>query len=138
MARGRKEELLGTRVLIADDDEEMRAWLHLVLGDAGASVHEADSGVTMLAALTRLPFDLVISDVRMSWTTGLHALSMARSAGYRMPFLLITAYGNERLREEASRLGAELLEKPLEEEMLLASVRRLLHRPEERVSQLRP
>lgn len=118
--------LEGVRVLVADDDEETRDWLRLVLGEAGASVSEADSGVALLQRLSREAFDLVVTDVRMSWASGAQVLAMARAAGFRMPFLVVTAYSSEPLRRELRQPGARLLEKPLDPGRVLEAIAALL------------
>ena len=118
--------LRGVRVLVADDDDETREWLRAVLGGAGALVSEADSGVALLQGLTRESFELVVTDVRMSWASGAQILAMARTAGFRMPFLVVTAYSSEGLRRELRQPGARLLEKPLDVGRVLEAVRELL------------
>ncbi|HCF62187.1 MAG TPA: hypothetical protein DFS52_29875 [Myxococcales bacterium] len=118
--------LPGARVLLADDDEDLRRWLRAVVEDAGATVAEAESGAVLLQRLTEAAFDLVLTDVRMSWTTGSRVLAMARAAGYQMPFVVITAHPTEPLRRELAQPGVELLEKPFEAERLVATARRLL------------
>ncbi|MGI5862629.1 MAG: response regulator [Myxococcales bacterium] len=118
--------LAGARVLLADDDEDLRRWLRAVLDDAGAAVVEAESGAVLLQRLTEAAFDLVVTDVRMSWTTGSRVLAMARAAGYEMPFVIITAHVTEPLRRELAQPGVELLGKPFEADRLVTSARRLL------------
>ena len=107
------------RLLIADDDPEIRLWLEAGLEQEGAEIVGAESGAELVDLLSREgPFDLVISDVRMSWATGLQALSMARGAGIETPFVLITAHADPPTRRAAAALGALLLEKPLDIEVL--------------------
>jgi DNA-binding NtrC family response regulator len=115
------------RLLVADDDAEMRSWLRQVLEPHGASVAEADSGVDLLRLLNEEgPFDLVVSDVRMSWASGIQVLAMVRSAGYETPFIVITAYADERVRCAASQLRAVLIEKPFEIERLVEAADQIL------------
>lgn len=115
------------RLLVADDDAEMRSWLRQVLEPRGASVAEADSGVDLLRVLNEEgPFDLVVSDVRMSWASGIQVLAMVRSAGYEIPFIVITAYADDRVRCAASQLRAVLLEKPFDIEQLVEAADRIL------------
>jgi CheY-like chemotaxis protein len=119
-----------TRFLVADDDPEMRAWLMAVLGHRGVEVAQVESGVELLRALAQDgPFDLVVADVRMSWATGLQALSMARAAGYLTPFVVITAHADESVRASAFELGATVLEKPFSIEELLRTADGVLARP---------
>ena len=61
----------------------------------------------------------MITDVRMSWTSGIQALAMARTAGYRTPFVVITGHVDTVVRAAAGELGAQLLEKPFPIEDLL-------------------
>ncbi len=115
------------RLLVADDDVEMRSWLRQVLEPRGASVAEADSGVDLLRLLNEEgPFDLVVSDVRMSWASGIQVLAMVRSAGFEIPFIVITAYADERVRFATSQLRAVLIEKPFDIEQLVEAADRIL------------
>jgi CheY-like chemotaxis protein len=109
------------RVLVADDDAELRLVIKSVLKKAGYSVTEAADGnrlVDLMADELLLrggehPFDLIISDVRMPGWTGLEVLRSLRAAGNRTPVVLITAFGDEKVHAEAASLGAAtLLDKP--------------------------
>ena len=69
------------RVLLADDDLEMREVVRQVLEAAGMEVEEVSSGVMLLSRLADDgDFDLVVTDVRMPWITGEHVMQMARAA----------------------------------------------------------
>jgi len=118
-----------TRLLVADDDAEMRAWLVAVLLHRGVEVAQAESGAELLRALaTDGPFDLVVTDVRMSWATGIQALAMARTAGYQTPFVVITGHADESVRAAAGELGAVLLVKPFSIEELLETAHLVVDR----------
>jgi CheY-like chemotaxis protein len=115
------------RVLVADDNREMRSWLREIFEAQRATVEEAHSGAELARRLMHEgPFDLVVGDVRMSWATGLQVLEMARAAGNAVPFLVITGFADEAVRERARQLGAELMEKPFEAEQLVERARRML------------
>jgi DNA-binding NtrC family response regulator len=115
------------RLLIADDDPDMRSWLREVLEARGARVAEADSGVDLLRVLSdEGPFDLVVSDVRMSWASGVQVLAMVRAAGYEIPFIVITAYADATVRASVDQLGAVLVEKPFEIEQLVEAAEAIL------------
>ncbi len=115
------------RLLVADDDAEMRSWLREMLEARGARVWEADSGVDLLRVLNdEGPFDLVVSDVRMSWASGVQVLAMVRSAGHEIPFVVITAYADPRVRASVAQLGAVLVEKPFEVEQLMEAAKAVL------------
>ena len=100
-------------ILLADDDPAMRAWLRAVLGGEGLELREAATGCEALELLADDPsVDLIISDVRMPAPSGLQVLATARAAGVEAPFLLITAFGEDDLRQAARALDARVLDKP--------------------------
>jgi DNA-binding response OmpR family regulator len=110
------------RVLLADDDAEMRALLAYALRSDGYEVLEAADGGRLLVAITdayedgtgRDAFDLVISDVRMPIASGLAVLESLRKASWRTPVILMTAFGDELTRKRAESLGAVLFDKPFD------------------------
>lgn len=120
------------RVLLAEDDAEMRRYLEFVLRREGFQVTAVPSGHAVLEhlgswLLTRgrdgLP-DVILSDIRMPGCSGLEVLAAVRRLGWDLPVVLITAFGDERSHTEARRLGAvAVLDKPFEKEPLL----RVLH-----------
>lgn len=118
-------------VLLAEDDADLRRLLAETLRDEGFVVVECPNGLALVETLvSRLEageqsFDLVVSDVRMPGVTGLSVLEglydwdELRS----LPMVLITAFGDPRLRELARRFGAvSLLEKPFEMAALMRVV----------------
>jgi two-component system cell cycle response regulator CpdR len=102
------------RVLLAEDDMEMRQIVRQILESVGLEVFEVSSGVALLSRLADDgDFDLVVTDVRMPWMSGEHVAQMARVAGFEMPILVMTAFADEKLRRAVLGIrGAALLEKP--------------------------
>ena len=121
----------GARLLLAEDDEEMRLLLAWGLRRAGYDVLEAGNGSELLekfAACERegTPVELVIADVHMPGVTGLQALEFLRHIGCEVPTILITAFGDRRVELLARELGATaVLDKPFEAEQLEALIVRL-------------
>ena len=110
-------------LIVAEDDPAMRWWLRTVLTRMGAVVRLASSGWECLSLLAGDDgVDLVISDVRTPMPGGIDVLAMARIAGVSVPFVLITASPDERVREAARRLDAVILDKPVLAEELVAVV----------------
>ena len=105
----------GPRILIADDDADMRSWLKAALAAIDARVSEAATGWQLLDALADGPtVDLVITDVFMPLPNGMSAAGMARAAGIRVPIIILTASLDERLRAGAEQLAdTVLLRKPI-------------------------
>jgi len=111
------------RVILAEDDREMRTMLAESLRRDGYWVVEAADGCALEALIrssfhaTPLgePVELIVTDVRMPGSSGLSALSAVREARWALPFIVITAYGDEATHEEARRLGAAaVFDKPFD------------------------
>lgn len=117
------------RILLVEDDKELRILLARHLRTKGFEVVEARDGN---AALSRLGdaicrcgttyFDIVVSDVRMPGHSGLDLLSELRRCDWTLPVVLITAFGGRETYAEATRLGAVLLDKPVDLDMLASTI----------------
>jgi len=114
----------GQRILIADDDREMRRVLRDMLRSTGAEIREASSGTDLLGALANgETYDLVITDLRMPAPSGLQVILETRTAGNEIPFILITAFGDDETRTALSRVrNAFMLDKPFAPPALLHCV----------------
>jgi DNA-binding response OmpR family regulator len=119
-----------SRILLAEDNDEMRLLLASVLRRDGYLVIEAKDGRELVKHLTEhgagaaCDIDLVISDVRMPGASGLDVLAGLREIDWSMPVILITAFGSADTKTRASELGAAiLLDKPFELEELRHAVR---------------
>ena len=124
-------EALSSRVLLAEDDDELRRLLAQALRRDRHVVIEARNGLELLSAIGSASLvrpeeqhvDLVISDIRMPGATGLDALRLLRLYSPLVPMILITAFGDEETRAEASRWGADaVFDKPLDIDELRATV----------------
>ena len=106
----------GTRVLVVDDDPDMRALLASRLQHAGCVASEATSGEEALAILaSRGPgedVDLLLIDLRMPGPSGIHVLRELRAARQLPPAILMTAFAEPSVRTEALALGIHVLDKP--------------------------
>jgi two-component system response regulator PilR (NtrC family) len=121
--------LRAARLLIVDDDVEMRSWLADALSRAGAITQQAASGWESLTLLAERHYDLVISDVRMPPPNGLCVLSSARAVGVATPFILISGFGDDCLRDNVERIeGAAMLDKPFAIEDLVTIAEMLIWR----------
>ena len=121
------------RIIVAEDDREMRRLMVDSLREDGYEVHEVADGAELIVRLEDAffldrtpPIDLFVTDIRMPGHTGLHVVRSLRAAGIYVPGVIITAFGNTETRDEAVSLGAELLEKPFKMAALRALVRYLL------------
>jgi CheY-like chemotaxis protein len=120
------------RVLVADDDEEMRLLMRAVLRRRGADIVEATCGEDLIARAldvvdAGMRLDLIISDVQMPGMTGLDALDAIRARVPIVPVIMITAYPSAEVRGRAEALGAiALLPKPFPLDVLEERVRSAL------------
>ncbi len=114
-------------VLLADDEPLSREYLQEALQTFGCDVHAVADGREALAALAAMPFDLVLTDLRMPFADGLAVLAAAKQADPDRPVVLVTAHGTMHTAVQAMRQGADdILEKPVvpdELDVLLARVR---------------
>ncbi|HEY5284148.1 MAG TPA: response regulator [Polyangia bacterium] len=113
------------RVVIAEDDDDMRNVLCELVSALGVEVAAASSGGDLILLLTDDgPVDLLITDVRMPWMTGFQVALSARNSGLGVPIIIVTAFPDEALRAQVENLGrAVLLAKPFRPEELLSLVR---------------
>lgn len=126
------------RILLAEDDKEMRVLLNQVLRKAGYEITECPDGIVLLNHLSSYLFpneqngvDLVISDIRMPGVTGMEVLEGLADCNDLPPIILITAFGDPKTHAEAKRLGAAaIFDKPFEISKLLEKVRQIIPLPE--------
>jgi PAS domain S-box-containing protein len=114
---------VGTRVLVVDDEAEIRDVLGTMLRGAGLAVQEAVDATAALAALEREPFDLLITDLSMPEMSGLELAREARSRYPRLPILLLTGWaeGAETARANQPCVD-EVLTKPVSLPALLQRI----------------
>jgi two-component system response regulator (stage 0 sporulation protein F) len=112
-----------SRVLVVDDDAEMRALLHDVLEKDGYEVAEAIDGAQAVLALRAREFDLILIDKNMPGPSGLDLLPGLRRVCPKSQFIMMTAYGDVPSYIEAVEKGAaEFLFKPFRMEELKAAI----------------
>jgi two-component system response regulator HydG len=117
------------KVLIADDQRNMRSTLAIMLRDAGYDVAEAHDGSHASELLGADAFDLVLTDLKMGATDGIAVLRHAKEVSPLTEVIVMTAYGTIESAVEAMRLGAhDYIQKPFTEQELLLKVQKALER----------
>jgi serine phosphatase RsbU (regulator of sigma subunit) len=102
-----------SRILIVDDDEDMRVLLGSHLEHLGYSVATVPDGESALQWLEKQNADVIFLDQSMSGMDGLDVLKHIRERGFDVAVILTTAYGSEDTAIEALRIGADdYLRKP--------------------------
>jgi two-component system response regulator FixJ len=110
-------------VHIIDDDEGLRESLAFLLRTAGIEGKSYASAKAFLDALPDLSLSCVITDVRMPDMSGIDLLRRFKELKVAVPVIVITGHGDVALAVEAMKIGAvDFLEKPFDDEVLLASV----------------
>jgi two-component system response regulator FixJ len=117
------------RVCVIDDDDALRESLSFLLRTAQIDVVSYPSATTFLDALPDVHASCVITDVRMPEMSGIDLLRRLKELKIDVPVIVITGHGDVPLAVEAMKVGAsDFLEKPFDDEVLLASVRSALKR----------
>ena len=120
--------MTAARVLVIDDDGDIRRLVADLLGRAGFSVEQAEDGRAGLRALHRTPPDLVVLDVSMPELDGWETLARIRDLS-EVPVLMLTARGDELERVRGLKAGADdYVVKPFGRQELVARVLALLRR----------
>ena len=116
---------------IVDDDEAARESLSFLLGAAGHAVKTFDSAGAFLKALAGMAVSCVVTDIRMPGVDGLELMRRLTAEGHRFPVIMITGHGDVPLAVEAMKLGAfDFLEKPFDDDTMIAAINAALHRVE--------
>ena len=126
-----------SRVLLAEDDGEMRALLARALRKAGYEPVGCRHGLELLDRLSPLldgadsvAYDLIISDVRMPGILGVEVLEGLHRHKGLPPVILITAFGDDQTHADAVRFGAAaVFDKLFDIDDLLSKVREIVPAP---------
>src|ERR1700704_1967047 len=128
-ATGAGPAVIRSRILIVDDQRNMRTTTALVLKQEGYEVAEAESGEAALSRLLTEPFDVVLTDLKMAPLDGLAVLRGALEISPTTQVIVMTGYGNGESPFAAMQQGAhDYLSKPFKEEELLVRVQRALEK----------
>ncbi len=103
------------KVLVVEDDADIRKILELFLTEKGFHVKAAESGARALDMLGEAPVDLILSDVRMPGMTGLELLRVVKERDPEIQLVLMSAYSCVKDAVQAIQLGAaDYVEKPID------------------------
>ncbi len=101
------------KILIADDDKEIRSLLQEILSDEGYDAQVASDGIKAIEAIKNGDFDIVITDLIMPGADGLEVLKQSQSKNKDTLVLIITGFATIESTIEAAKSGAyDYLTKP--------------------------
>ena len=116
-------------VHVIDDDVAVRQSLAFLLSTAGLAVRVHESAVAFLGTLPDAQDGCIVTDIRMPEMDGLELQRQLRIQKVGLPVIVITGHGDVALAVEAMKAGAvDFIEKPFDDETLLASIRSALSR----------
>jgi two-component system, LuxR family, response regulator FixJ len=116
-------------VYVIDDDDAVRHSLEFLLKTAGIEARGFESAKAFLEILPQIKSGCIITDVRMPEITGIDLLRRVKESGVDIPVIVITGHGDISLAVEAMKIGAvDFLEKPFDDDLLVASVRSALNK----------
>jgi nitrogen regulation protein NR(I) len=116
-----------SRILIVDDEPQIRRILSVLLSDNGFEVAEAESGAQALDVAEEFRPDIALLDINMPGIDGIAALRALREIHGNLDCVMMTAYGTIRSAVEAMKAGAfDYLAKPFDNDELLLIINRAL------------
>ncbi|HTK81919.1 MAG TPA: response regulator [Bacteroidota bacterium] len=111
-------------VLVVDDDDKFRSFVHEALEDAGLTVHEGKNGKEALDAFTNSTFDLMLLDFKLPDMNGLDVLKSVREKSPSTDVMVVTGFKDIDLAVDLLKLGAkEYVTKPIEPSELVRRIR---------------
>lgn len=115
----------GKRVLVVDDDGDVRALICTILEDAGYNLYEASDGLEAIEALKKRRYDALLTDYRMPKMDGLELLDLTQAMWPELPVILATS--DVLLTDQTANNLLEpayaVLEKPFDRSKLLYMIR---------------
>ena len=112
------------KILIVDDDHQLRQSFERLLIQEGHEIRTAASGEAGLAAVKGRAFDLLIMDVRLPGMSGLETFRAVREIEPKLPVVIMTAFGTTETAIEATKMGAfDYILKPFEIPEVLTLIR---------------
>jgi len=119
-----------TRVLVVDDEENIRHYLQLLLQHEGFEVITASQAMEALEQISAHSPDIILCDIRMPGNmNGLELLKKINQMSISSQVVMMSAYGSRDTALEAVRLGAyDYIDKPIQRDELILTLRKLLER----------
>ena len=113
------------KILLAEDDNDMRRFLVKALENAGYEVIDYDNGMSAYRRLREEPFELLLTDIVMPEMDGIELARRAAELDPDIKIMFITGFAAVALQGGRTTPGAKLLSKPFHLKDLVAEVDRI-------------
>ena len=115
------------KILIVDDEKNMRMILSKILKNAGYEIYQAESGKQALREVKKSSPDLVLLDLKLPDINGIEVLEKIKQHDNSIIVIMLTAYGDIKNAVEAMKLGAyDYLKKPFDNEEMILVIEKAL------------
>ena len=115
----------GNRVLVIDDEKNMRHMLQIMLKKAGYMAETASDGADGLEKMSKTEFDFILCDLRMPKMDGMAFLNAAHEKYREKTFIMMSAFGNMDDALEAMKIGAyDYISKPFKTDEVLLTLKK--------------
>ena len=129
--------LPGNRVLVVDDELNMRHMLRALLNKEGYITEAAANGIEALAIMDKRDFDFILCDIRMPVMDGMSFLESAKEKFPEKTIIMMSAYGTIDTALEAMKKGAyDFISKPFRTDEILLALKKARERDELREENL--
>ena len=113
------------KILVVDDEENLRHWLRIILTDANYEVEEAGNGELALKKFEDNLYDFILCDIRMPKMDGQELLREMRHRQIPATVIMMSAYGTEETALEAMKMGAyDYISKPFRQDEIILVLRK--------------
>ena len=115
------------RILVVEDEQDMRQGLKKILSRRGYSVDTAENGLRAVEKMKQVSFQVVIADLKMPGMDGIGVLERAKDISHDIAVIIITGYGTVRSAVQSMNSGAfDYITKPFKPDDITTAVERAL------------
>ncbi len=115
------------KILVVDDEENLRHMMKILLSREGYRVYEAGDGEEALSLIRSTDMDLILCDIRMPRMDGMSFLEAVSPRNYRPIVIMMSAYGTIETAVAAMKMGAyDYISKPFQPDEVLLTIRKAL------------
>ena len=115
------------KILIVDDEEQMRSTLNSFLSDrVECEIYEAADGYKAIESFKKNIFDLIILDIRMPGISGIDVIKEAKKISPDVKIIVITKWDSPEVSRQVEEQGADYMPKPFSLKVLQAKIKEAL------------